>query len=463
MAATLTDFVQQKYDGYVELIEQLKAELSKIRDEQKQTYARYENTLKEAMELDKAIAATRQEMSNSNNMPADIETLAEQLRQQLIERRHLAASLADLAQSVKFVDKNVSVEESLLVELTSTTSLWETDLEDATGLQQHQDNWVSSETEDAISAVRDIATALLAETPITVEEGETDPAVILSSATLRIQTDIPETLLNRARARASLQDEKIAAFESYDNTLTSEYLDHIASSSGSDGVVTQRWSEYQVANSHLRSYALKSVGRYQHAINQLGSVVNSQELTAAEIERINSLVLEPDSDELTTEQVLHEARDAVLVQQLEIELAVVAALKADVNADPSSDTDVQAAKDHLVTLSAELVAAESAHTAEFASNIDLWESAIPDPIWANLYAYDSSIEILTEISTSDSAALVAALSSAEDALVAALSSDDDDSKLNTVLTALSSRASVQAEYLSSVQTSISLSAMRGDY
>jgi len=162
MAATLTDFVQQKYDGYVELIEQLKAELSKIRDEQKQTYARYENTLKEAMELDKAIAATRQEMSNSNNMPADIETLAEQLRQQLIERRHLAASLADLAQSVKFVDKNVSVEESLLVELTSTTSLWETDLEDATGLQQHQDNWVSSETEDAISAVRDIATALLA-------------------------------------------------------------------------------------------------------------------------------------------------------------------------------------------------------------------------------------------------------------------------------------------------------------
>ncbi len=324
MAATLTDFVQQKYDGYVELIEQLKAELSKIRDEQKQTYARYENTLKEAMELDKAIAATRQEMSNSNNMPADIETLAEQLRQQLIERRHLAASLADLAQSVKFVDKNVSVEESLLVELTSTTSLWETDLEDATGLQQHQDNWVSSETEDAISAVRDIATALLAETPITVEEGETDPAVILSSATLRIQTDIPETLLNRARARASLQDEKIAAFESYDNTLTSEYLDHIASSSGSDGVVTQRWSEYQVANSHLRSYALKSVGRYQHAINQLGSVVNSQELTAAEIERINSLVLEPDSDELTTEQVLHEARDAVLVQQLEIELAVVA-------------------------------------------------------------------------------------------------------------------------------------------
>ena len=117
----------------------------------------------------------------------------------------------------------------------------------------------------------------------------------------------------------------------------------------------------------------------------------------------------------------------------------------------------------LVTALSDLDAAQAAHTDEFASTVDLWEGAIPDAIWANLRAYDSAMALLTVLSTSDAGPLTTAFTNAEDAFVAAATDNDNNLKLNQALVSASSIANQSADYIGSVQPSVSLSAMRGDY
>jgi len=463
MANALTNYAQQKYNDYSTLKQSALGDFSTASAQLKVAKSSYESLVSQVATLDNAIASKRLAMSEVNNMPSDIETLAEQLRQLLIDRRHQNGELAIAAQTVRFSELSVSLFETQIAQITQTLTEVNNELTAATQRQQHHDLWLATETEDAIDDVRDLATDLLAGNPITVAEGEENPADAYNAATARIENDFPALLLVRARARAALLNNRLASYQSYQNSINDDVLDHGAATEGSVGLVAQRTLQYEATELNLKSYALSSVGLYQHALSQLKSVVSSGTLTSAESARITSLELAADSDEITTENTLHEAREAVIAKRLDVQLAIIAAQQNDVNADPNSDSAVQTAQSELVALEADLVAAEVAHTTEFATSIDLWESAIPDALWANLHNYDAAQQTLTLLSNSDGSVLASAFTNAESALVVALTADDNSKKLDNVLTAAGKVAGSKNEYLQSNQQSLLLSAMRGDY
>jgi len=463
MAAALTNFYQQKYDNYLLLRDAAQTEFTAASDELKLALDAYQSAVDAGSELDDMIAAKRKEMSAANIMPSDIEIMAGELRQLLTSRRHNSAAVSDAGGALKFAEILSETAGSRLAALNTLLVEAQADLTAAEQRQTHHDNWVSSDTEDAITVVRDLAVDLLAENPITVAEGEINPADVLAAATARVEADIPEVLRDRARARAVQVSDNVSEFESFRASITSDLLGHDASSNGAAGLMRQRQAEYQAAESDLKNYALKSVSRYDLALSLLTTIGESPELTQAESDRIAAQALAVDAVEMTTEAALHDARAAVAVQKLAVQLAIVAARVADINADPAVDAAVLSAQADLVSALADLDAAETAHTDEFADTVDLWEGAIPAGIWANLRAYDSAMEILTALSTSDAGPLTTAFTNAEDAFVAAATDNDNNLKLNQALVSASSIANQSADYIASVQQSVSLSAMRGDY
>ena len=463
MAAALTTYYQQRYDSFVSLKDIAQADFTTASNDLKLALGDYQSAVDEGAGLDRSIATKRSEMSAASNMPADVETLAEELRQLLIDRRHNTATIANAAEAFKFAETAVATAETRLAELDGLLTQAAADLAAVQQRETLHDTWVSSETEDAITVVRDLAADLLVENPITVDDGEINPADVLAAAKPRVEGDIPEVLLTRARARAALVAGKLTEFQTYRLSIDIEMSNHDVSSSGSSALVVERWTGYEAAENDLRNYALNSVSQYGLALSLLTSITESLELTLAEKDRITAQELAVDSDEITTEATLHDARAAVAAQKLTVELAIVVALVADVNADTAADADVITAQGDLANLEADLTAAETAHTTEFATAIDLWEGSIPDAVWANLQAYDSSIGILTVLSTSDAAALTTAFTDAEDAFALAATDDDNNIKLDQALSAASTTARLNTEYISSVQPSVGLSAMRGDY
>lgn len=463
MAAALTNFYQQRYDNYLLLRDAAQTEFTVASNDLKLALDAYQSAVDAGAELEGLIAAKRNQMSAANIMPADIETMAEELRQLLINRRHNTAAVSDADGALKFAEILGETAGSRLAALSAFLLEAQADLTAAEQRQTHHDNWVSTDTEDAITLVRDLAADLVAENAITVADGEINPADVLAAATARIDGDLPEVLRDRARARAVQVSDNVGEFENFRSSIESDLLSHGASSNGAAGLMQQRQAEYEAAESGLKNYALTSVSRYDLALSRLTSIGESPELTQAESDRITALALAVDADEMTTEAALHDAHAAVAVQKLTVQLAIVAARVADINADPVADTAVLSAQADLVTALSDLDAAQAAHTDEFASTVDLWEGAIPDAIWANLRAYDSAMALLTVLSTSDAGPLTTAFTNAEDAFVAAATDNDNNLKLNQALVSASSIANQSADYIGSVQPSVSLSAMRGDY
>ena len=463
MAAALTNFYQQRVDNYLLLRDAAQAEFTTAGGELKLALDAYQSAVDAGSELDDLIAAKRKEMSAANIMPSDIEIMAAELRQLLTSRRHNIAAVSDAGGALRFAEILSETAGSRLAELNALLVESQADLAAAEQRQTHHDSWVSSDTEDAITVVRDLAADLIAENPITVADGEINPADVLAAATARIESDIPEVLRDRARARAGQVNDNVDEFKNFRASIASHSLSHDASSNGAAGLMRQRQAEYLAAENDLKNYALKSVSRYDLALSLLTSIGESSELTDAESDRIAAQALAVDADEMTTEAALYDARAAVAVQKLAVQLAIVAARVTDINADPAADAAVISAQADLVSALSALDAAETAHTADFANAVDLWEGAIPNAIWANLQAYDSAMAMLTALSTSDVGPLTTAFTDAEDAFVAAASDIDNNLKLNQALVSASSIANQSADYIASVQPSVSLSAMRGDY
>lgn len=413
MAAELTEFFQQQNESYLELKDTVQGTLTQISEDFKEALQAYDLLLIDGATLDKTIAGIRTEMSVVTKLPSDIEVLAEELRQLLIDRHHYTATLADALVNLDLLETRLSQEEDNLAGLNKSITLIAADLTAAQQRQTNQEIWLSSDTEDAITEVRDKATALLAGDAIIVEPGEVNPGEVFADATSRIESDFPELILTHARTRAGLVDSREGVLVSHRDNLNASLLAHSATQNGASGELAQRWAEYTSVEDNLKNYALTSISQYEHALSLLTSVVDSKELTLVESERIVELAVavdpaseadadaDADTDEpegedgaISTEEALQVARAAVDAKQLELELAIIAALTDDVNADLDSVAEVQDQQDQLIVLEAELAAAEVSHTDEFATALDLLEVAIPDAIWTNLYAYDFAISHL---------------------------------------------------------------------
>ncbi|WP_308367700.1 MULTISPECIES: hypothetical protein [unclassified Microbulbifer] len=463
MTAALTTYATEKRDRYQALKVEAQAAFATANEAFEIASEEYQDLVNQSAALERDIAGLRKQLSGSSHMPADITELSEELRSLLIERSHLTAALSITGEDRNSAKVAAELHRTRLTELDSALKQAESELASAQAMEDRHDAWTDAGLESEIATVRDHAAALLADTFTPDPGDEINPAEILAAARARVEEDIPEVLRDRARARAAQAVARQTAHNDLRDAVVASALAQGAAAGGSGGLVVQRQMEFKAAEADLKSYALNSLDDYQRAIELLQSVVNSEELTDAAAESIDDAALAAGDPAITTEEALHDARAAVEAKEVELELATVNALIGDINADPEDDTDVQARRSELESLEGDLEAAETAHTEELATAMDIWEAAVPPAIWNNLRAFDRALELLTELSSSDASPLIIALTDTESALIDALALDDDNRRLAGYLKFSTALTQAESDYLARTGSSMTSSAMRGDF
>lgn len=463
MTAALTGYATAKRDLYLSLKQGAQSSLNAASTALAADAASAQALVKTGADLDKEIARLRQQMSAPGKSPAAIDDLNGLLALRLIDKRHLAAQMIIAKERVQRAEALCALYNNQLVELGKTHLLAETGLQDAQARELRHNAWSSTTTEDEISPLRTAATELLAGTFTPDPEDPVNPAQLLADARARVEGDIPQVLRDRARARAVLVADRLEDFRTFLITVTDTALTQAQDNGGSRGTLARRWTGFISAENALRDYALTTAGRYHQAVALLQGIVQSPQLSAAELAAITAASLPADADALVTEAELHEQRVAILAKELELEAARFAARAADVDADPEADADVIDRRDELAQLEADLGAITAAHTAEFAAALDTWEAAVPDLIWANLQAFDQALALLDTVANSDRAPLLTALADSETALIEALETDDSATRLAAYLAAMRDLADSQYDYLVDADSATRRSALRGDF
>lgn len=463
MTAALTTHATQRRDRYQTLKQDTQSDFNTAKATQASAKSDYDSAVAAAAEVDKNIASLRKQLSTSSNMPADIADLGEDLRDRLIERAHLTAAIARTRQAHFNAKTQAELLQARLTTLSSQLKDAEADLAKAELREAQHTAWTDAGLEDRIDTLRTIAGQLLDGSFTPDSDADSNPLDTLNDARNRVEGEIPQVLRNRARARAGQADARIQAYRDLRDAIADHYRSHRATAEGDSGRVAQREAEFESAENGLKRYALNIIQNYTHALELLQSAVDSAPLSHAASEAIVAAALAADSDEVATETTLHDARRAVEDKELEVELATVAALVNDFNANSDDDPDVQARRSELTALQSDLADAKAAHTEAFATAMDLWEAAVPDAIWNNLHRYDQAVDMLTELRDSDPSPLVTALTDTENALITTLAQDDNNRRLRDYLSDSLSLAREESDFLARFSGALSISALRGDY
>lgn len=463
MTAALTTHATQRRDRYQTLRQEAQQQFTIARSSQASASHGEASRVAQAAELDKRIAGLRQRLSASTHMPADISDLSDSLRDLLIERAHLTASIAQARQARHTARTQAERWQSRLVALESALKEADADLADAQVREARHTAWTDPDLEDEIDTLRSLAGQLLDGSFTPAPEAESNPLHTLEAARARIEGDMPEVLRHRAWVRADQVAARVRSYRDRRDALAGLYRSHRAATEGSQGLVAHRRATFEAAEDALNRYALHAPQQYAQALALLQSVVDSAPLSDAASDAISDAALAADSDAVTTEATLHDARRAVEDKALEVELAIATARVNDINANPDDDPDVQARRAELTGLQGDLDDAATAHTDAFANAMDLWEAAVPDAVWHNLHRYGRAIDLLTQLRDSEQAPLVTALTDAESALIAAMSQDDDRRRLAASLSHSLSLAREDVDFLTRSSSALSFSALRGDY
>lgn len=358
-------------------------------------------------------------------MPADIEELAEELRDLLDQSRHAGADLLDGEKQVAQLKNDMTLAADQLKRAKENLKKATEKHLSAVKSQKRHDSWKATVDDGTLADLAADADALL---DVLDTGGTVDPEdplarekTIAATVRARINADIPEKLLTRALERArdlASYDEGCAGLL---ENLEDEAGTYRQSVEGTAGKVEKLRVEFLRAEEAYGECVLPGRSRYDQAMALLAAITESPALTDAEKVRITDTDLVSDGEAaLVFEKARDDARAAVDAKKFELELAIAGARAADISADPEDDTDVQAARAELTTLNATLTSAEAAYTSEMRDSLDLWEASIPDHIWANVVSCYQATTLLTSIRDGDPAALATAMDDAESALVEAL-------------------------------------------
>jgi hypothetical protein len=462
MASTLNEFANDLTDTYTDLKDEAQDALAQATQDLAEAQNDYDEVVAEYAELEKAIADKRAAMSKAL-MPADIELLASELRDLILQLRKKRVELHDAQEALDAAQRDRDLAERQLKRASSTLSEVQADRVLVEAREERHTEWKQKVSDGDLSDLAATATALLdAATDPPAEEDE-EAVKNIKTATTRIAADIPADLLTRARERTQQTQTSLSDDRGLLDDVEDELGGHREANEGATGLVAKRWIAFERAEAAFQDFVVLSESRYQQALSLLKSVAESTELTPAEEDRITEVTLSGgDEEALTKEQARDQAQADVDAKDIEIELAIVQALIADVDADPEDDATVIAKRAELDTLNTTLTDKESDYSQTMRDNLDLWESAVPDHVWANVVAYDQAIVLLTGIKDGDTSALSAAMDSTELSLVQALEEEDKSERTDDFLEDSIESLTQHFEFIRNDHQQRLLGAVRGD-
>lgn len=328
-----------------------------------------------------------------------------------------------------------------------------------------------------------------------------------------MNTDIPEVMRERARARVSRTITDVQSEVEIQRIALEDQLAALTSTTdGLRGAPQALWFAHQRSEVLLQKAAIASLTKVDRALALLQNIPD-EPLTTAESERLADpeIALAIDDPAVESEVALESQQVAVMLKQLEIETASVAAVIANPSTDPASDAAVTTLQNELDTLlgeeadlvaytdkAAELEAAtqdvvdadpaadptedatvqtlqgeldamkvylivlEADHEVQHRLRIDTWEVALPDRCWSKLKAYDTAIQLLNDVVAADIDAAGDALDAVEADLVIALQAVAVVDQANAFAQPSACAAKARAAFANDSLPGRLISAIRGD-
>jgi hypothetical protein len=378
---------------------------------------------------DKAVADVRALLAASP-MPADAEALSAQLEDAIMALRTSTAAAIDAEEALRRAEAAAEAAKAVSDRAGAELAAAQAAHDRASAGDAEREAWKEALEEPPLSTLRTDAAAAL-----TSDEYE--------AAEARVEADVPTVLRERALARGNRAVQRAA--EAADaRESAKDALGAAQAGASAVGAVEQAGLRFVRAEAALREYVSRGRARHDTALGLVAAVTATAPPTAAEAARIQDPEV-VDEDAAGAEEARDEALATVEGLQATLEDAILAALRADVDADPTDDAAVQAAQDALTAPTTELQTAEGAYTQALRTSLQRWEATVPDPTWRALDAFREATAILTELAAIEPADLVEELEAAETAYATALGAADKSARTHATLEAeLAARAAAAA-------------------
>lgn len=425
-----------------------------------------------ALAAEKNYATARENLSKANADFAALEKDAAQIRKELAEVEtpadgeelidKLAAKIVAMrAENAKILEAEREAETAR-----ARSELAGAELKRAEALLARADAALAES--DSESKQRAARIDALGKAPLsTLRQDATDAlaAATFQKAKTRIETDVPQPLLDRARAR---RQSELAFFDleqqvvAVANTLVATELNN---NGGLGGKVEKLKAEYVRAADALRDYVGRAKERYDQALSLAARVADpeNEPLTAAQSARIKDATLQQDREDAADFENARDAeRDTVKEKEAEVEKAIIAARAADVDADPEADPDVITARTNLADAKALLTQAEADYLPKHRAALDTWEAAVPDPTWRQFADFEEAQRLLTDLKNTSGQTLVDQLNLVESALAAALAAASHSARTLRTLETERQKRAARIMFEAAAAPRLTFSALRGD-
>jgi trimeric autotransporter adhesin len=402
-----------------------------------------------------SVAATRAALAVEVN-PADAAALVADIEALLItQHRQQGTLLDDLdAQSAaqaaaEAASASVAQAQTEVAAITATTA-------DVTADDAQRTTLKNAIGVPPLSTLQGDATTFLASATVT-------------NATTRIGANFPAALMTIGDKRHDRRVSRISVLQTSVKNAEDALGAAYATDSGLAGQAEQKRIMFERAQDALATYVATAASRYAQATTVMtalnaiqvappGSVPDV--LTDAEKAEVTARTPAGAAAESTAE-TLDTDLGAVFTAQDALDAQILAAIAA--NPDTvDSDPTVATTRTAIATAQGAFNTALTAFAGANKTDLDRWETAIPDAAWSVLATYENGLDALTELSATSAAALATAMDVAEGNYAAALAAAAvADRKAARFAAAIALRR----QWLDAVRATVNtrmLSAIRGD-
>jgi len=385
MPTTILDYATERRAQVEAAVTDLQQRLAQAQSDSAAESSNVAKAVGELAELEKAIADIRQELSTIPTA-ADGEVLLIQLEQKIIQSRAKEAEIVALQISLSEAQSTARLAQSDLAntsaELTKATAA----LKQSDSTDKHRADLITALT-GPLATIKTSATTAL---------DTTDPEGDAAKAKLRIETDIPEPLRARARARRAAQASRM------EQTSAARQAAEIAASDerdlhgGDAGKAISSLETLSSVEATARDFVSNATNRLDRAQTKLAQVADPTRapLTAEQIASINAeepLKTERE-DAIAEEEAVGDARSILDGKQAALDTAILEAKAAPT--DSGKQSAVTDASAEVASAAIDLAAAEDLYRPERQAVVDAWEAAVPDTTWHMFEDYEAAVQTL---------------------------------------------------------------------
>ncbi|HEX7242971.1 MAG TPA: hypothetical protein VF263_21970, partial [Longimicrobiaceae bacterium] len=329
----------------------------------------------------KEIAAKRAELA-ATEVPANAEALLAEITSLQTQARAIQALVLDDRTAVAHAEAELAAANATLSRAAAELAAAEADFEAVVAESAQLDTLKAAATAGPAATLRADAADALTDPPYT-------------TAKTRVEADVPEKLLEAARASVAAENARVARLEASLNAAQDLLADELETSGGLDGTVVKQRLAFDRAEADLREWVTGGPQRLRRAADLLTAVLVGDGLfTAAEAAHLadqDAVDLGEPAAELRVTR--EEKRQAALEAEADLEDATLAARAPDPLADVAAVQEVSDAQDALDTAAGELLTAQAAYGTDEA-DFTGWASAVSDGVWRKVLGFVEAEAIL---------------------------------------------------------------------